>query len=75
MKRFAVAWFNRADDDISLKLILAEDWRQAVVLHPEAKEWFSLEPCEGREQLPETLVEAQGMAFDFDCYLAVEEIL
>jgi len=63
MKRFAVGWYDQFDNTLAIKIVFAEDWKDAIL--EATGEGF--EECEALE-------EAKRHAFDCDAGLDVVEI-
>jgi len=66
-KQFAVAWINFFDNDLTIDIVWAKDWREAALS-------CSPSQFDNLDEIPEDVTEAKQMAFDRDSMFEVVEL-
>ena len=66
-KQFAVAWINFFDNDLTIDIVWAKDWREAVL-------GCSPSQFDSLDEIPDDVTEAKQVAFDRDSMFEVVEL-
>lgn len=66
MSKYAVGFISYHDNVLTVDVVEAESWKQALAKHTDDPEMETY--------LPEDMEEAKGVAFDMDCMFDVKEI-
>ena len=68
MKKFAVAYINNYDNELTIEFVEAATWREAIILHNELKDT----PL---DDIPQDLEEAKVLFFNQEAAFDVKEIV